>query len=566
MTHIFADEDGAVYKRDPSSTLRSAITLPTGVSVTSPAHRPWGFIYDGALYMGGLWNHNITYYNEPDRLRKAGITAPASAPSLAAGAAGNPVGSMIGYYSFAELDADGNVLAESSLSPASGAVSVTAQKVSWTSIAGTSSDARVTHVILYRQVDGDGLPKEVTKLTIGTTTYTDDVATATLQVEEFNWGDKDGLLDATARGLPPTARYACIFEHCAWYFTWDKTDSRAVYKSRTFEPEAVSSDPIESLVKIPSGKLPLCGVGRSNELMVFCSPNEIWSFRVLDDGLVARDRISDTDSIIAPFGALNVRGIVMWPGPEGYLAYAGGAASEIRNLMSRSNRKRWMEDLEAYPDEFHDGFAFDDGKGKFHFIVSLPESPKTLVYTANYRVMFEYGAPEPIWTRRILDRLEYTGAVLYDSGSRNGYTAWGAEDGHVRKDDPTDTTDDGDTYNKRLTLRKGAVCPDFTGDDSHGATFKELDLFLTNDTCDVVVTCWAGDLGAPDGTAQYTETIPSAQAARDGFTDRDSVHLVLDSCAGKMLHKQIDVDNPDAGFEYLGDAVTFEPFGSQQRG
>lgn len=102
-----------------------------------------------------------------------GITAPASAPTVAAGAAGNPSGTYNCYVRYVDVR-DGHSV-YSNLSPV-GTVTVTSQKIAWSSIA-QSSENRCNKIELWRTISTATSSNKlflVTTLNDGTTSYADD--------------------------------------------------------------------------------------------------------------------------------------------------------------------------------------------------------------------------------------------------------------------------------------------------------------------------------------------------------------------------------------------------------
>ncbi|MFA5340136.1 MAG: hypothetical protein WC332_00020 [Clostridia bacterium] len=111
------------------------------------------------------------------------MPVPTSAPSGAAGAAGNPSGTYYLYYTYLIYFPNGTAV-ETAPSPA-GSVTVTSQKISWTNI--KPCPYAVTGLTVYRKLYrySTGLIETYHVTTIKdntTTTYTDDIADATLEV------------------------------------------------------------------------------------------------------------------------------------------------------------------------------------------------------------------------------------------------------------------------------------------------------------------------------------------------------------------------------------------------
>jgi len=107
---------------------------------------------------------------------EVGITAPASAPSVAVGAAGNLTGDY--QYKVTFVDGDGF---ESNASTASSTVSPSSQKVDLTNIPTGSSDEDVAQRKIYRTTAGGSIFYLLTTITDNTTTtYEDDVVDSNL--------------------------------------------------------------------------------------------------------------------------------------------------------------------------------------------------------------------------------------------------------------------------------------------------------------------------------------------------------------------------------------------------
>lgn len=176
-----------------------------------------------------------------------GIVAPTSAPSVAAGGAGNPNGTY--QYKVTFLNAATGV--ESNGSPASDEVIVVNKEIDLTNIP-VSSDSQVTRRKIYRL--GGTLTDYFLVTTIddnSTTIYTDDI------------GDTDltDLLVET-HDPPPTADKLAEFEG-SLFLTGNPTFPNRVYKSTKYQPEywpassfievGSESDPVQTVVAFTSG-------------------------------------------------------------------------------------------------------------------------------------------------------------------------------------------------------------------------------------------------------------------------------------------------------------------------
>lgn len=135
--------------------------------------------------------------NSLNVVNAAGFAVPDAAPSGALIA-----GSITGTYAYYITFYDENTDTESNPSAQSGSVSPSGQAVRLTNNAtNNSSNSRVTHWRIYRNLDGGTQYYRVATVAIGTTTYDDDNTDATIQANDVL------LLDNTA---PATSTYQCI--------------------------------------------------------------------------------------------------------------------------------------------------------------------------------------------------------------------------------------------------------------------------------------------------------------------------------------------------------------------
>lgn len=107
---------------------------------------------------------------------------PLSAPTIAAGAAGNPTGTQTAYYTYLYRFSNGHQV-ESAPSPASAAVAFASEIISWTgiSVCPKVPTGAVVWRNLYRYSTGIGGINYVTSIENNTaTTYSDDIADATV--------------------------------------------------------------------------------------------------------------------------------------------------------------------------------------------------------------------------------------------------------------------------------------------------------------------------------------------------------------------------------------------------
>lgn len=134
----FVDSDGGL----------TTLTLPTGVELATTTPPRWAII-----------NRYVVLVNTPSQpltidgegtVRPLSPAAPVLAPTVATGSAGSLSGTYSGIrYTYIIKDQAGNLISESGMSPESGSVTVSSQKIAVSSI-GISPDSQVTGRRIYR--------------------------------------------------------------------------------------------------------------------------------------------------------------------------------------------------------------------------------------------------------------------------------------------------------------------------------------------------------------------------------------------------------------------------------
>jgi len=117
MAFYLAQSGTNLYKVDPSTGVGTQLTLPTGVTL-SATRKPRFAILDEQVVMVNSPSRNIAIDAEAN-VRVLVPRAPVEPPALAAGSSTGLTGDYMVRVSFLVLDDDGQVLAESPLSPTS---------------------------------------------------------------------------------------------------------------------------------------------------------------------------------------------------------------------------------------------------------------------------------------------------------------------------------------------------------------------------------------------------------------------------------------------------------------
>jgi len=111
-----------------------------------------------------------------------GVDVPTTAPTVAAGSSGSPDGTYSCYYRYKITLPDGTII-RTALSPVASVI-VTSDKIEWSGIVHSTFEGATTiQAELFRTTSSFAETYLVTTLTSGTTTYSDDLSDATLQLQ-----------------------------------------------------------------------------------------------------------------------------------------------------------------------------------------------------------------------------------------------------------------------------------------------------------------------------------------------------------------------------------------------
>lgn len=512
----------AFYYQTVGSGIFSQVSLPTGVIKTT--RRPRKEEYAQRHYIVSAFSRNLTFIETNSTLVTTGITAPASVPTLASGAAGNPTGSMIGYISFRHKISS-TVVHESSLSAATNTLSVTSQKVEWSSIPATSPDTRVTHVVLYRSVDGAD-PREVVELSLGTTTYSDNIATASL-----------GAVGLTNNDPPPTARFIKKYHDRMWYGSI--ANPERVYYSEIGAPEAVGTS---SYITTRDGEV-ITGLDRvRDQLVVFCRrcTYDIQGYTSDDFNM---SKVHPSVGCIAADAVLNIDERLFFPAEDGVWFYDGAGFTYTMDDI----RTYWRDDYLANTARYNDLTAGRDRT--FHIyrlLLKKTTSPRSFYYCGDYSGI-DKGKPVQ-WLFDIRAREDNTvGEIDNGNGQLESYT--GSCDGFVRKENvDSNADDDGDSYGKALTLTfRTDPFDDVGGGRTDAKTFTDFGAFVKSESNAWTLKLYPGEEDATDALnpAISIEVAASAQSiGSETFIPRSQPPFRLIGVSGVCLAPKITATSP----------------------
>ena len=151
MAFLLTQGSSTLYKMDLSTGTATALTLPTGVTL-STTRKPKFALLNQWVAMVNSPTKNLLI--DPEGTVSVLVPqAPLHGPSMVAGASTGLTGAYLYKISFMVKNSDGDILLESPLSPASASTTLANQNASLTDIA-TSPDSIVTTRRLYRTLSG----------------------------------------------------------------------------------------------------------------------------------------------------------------------------------------------------------------------------------------------------------------------------------------------------------------------------------------------------------------------------------------------------------------------------
>lgn len=551
-----------LYFLQTGATDFTEITLPVGTAGTRL--RPSFQSYRRRIYIQGLFSPSIVI-DEHRNPWRVGIHAPLAAPSVAASGTGL-TGTYIPYLTFVQKDSEGKTIHESNLSAAGATLTLSNQGRSWTSLPTTSMDPRVTHKRGYVSIGG-AAPRLVWERELGTvTTVTESVSDTIVANNTATPVDTDGETVLHARGVPPPARFGHVWRDRLW-LVGDPGDT--VYFSKLFEPESFRVDEDNRFNYIDTlrtkGGESIIGIrGFEDALVLYCVGAE---YAIVGYGPTSFEmrKISSSTTCLSHHAIVDAYGHHLYPTATGTGTRVTPSDGAFRNLMRRTYADQWQTDYATYPRQFENSqAAFDQQGGNYILLTENTGTNKTFSYVIPYDEVVEEGVTDPPILFDIQARRTTCIGVYSQGGAKQPTIVYGDEDGYIRKEDATDADDDGDTYNKALTIRPKHfwLGGDQGGDDNHGGVVAFISEFVKSPNQNFTINGYAGDDDAASGDPQFSKTVQSLDqvAAR---TDKTSHRVSVDRLSGKGVTVEVTASAP-VDFEYRGFNLEYLP-GGQSR-
>lgn len=151
MGFLLVQGGSSLYKIDPSTGTATALTLPTGVTL-STTRKPRFAILNQFVAMVNSPSRNLIIDPE-GTVRLMVPPAPAAAPVLASGGAGNVTGDVRLRCSFVTLGSDGQLYTETALSPVGNVVTLSSNSLAISRVP-ISTDSSISARRIYRNIAG----------------------------------------------------------------------------------------------------------------------------------------------------------------------------------------------------------------------------------------------------------------------------------------------------------------------------------------------------------------------------------------------------------------------------
>lgn len=517
---LFPTETGTLYIKSPGEAVLTQVDIPTGV--IRRGYRTSFARTRRTSILNGRFDPGLAWYDHVSLLRKAGMAVPVTDPSVADNGAGNIDGIVLYYYTWLEMSGS-DELAESSVSGDSNSLTLSSRKTTVT-VPAVPNETRATHVVIYRSDDGD-VPKRVGMVTVGTTTFADNIATGArgLEVPVYS----DGSVIPDSRDPVAFHRFCFSYQRRVWY-AGNLTNPHRAARSLIDEPEAV---PAEVNYLDTLGREAITGIGGFRDQIIFLCSNVIYETQGYEeDDFVVRKLVDGIGGISHHSIAYDEWGRMWFCTQNGAYMYDGQFHHMMANLIGY-----WREEYLADQANFENCVGYIDKQWRTYNIM-IPGRGLFFVGAWHHldpSIQAESDSMQPAWSVDVGDRV-YTAAGVLVEGENLEQVYWGDEDGYLYKANIDDDPDDaGDTYEKQVVIITGHF---YTGDQrggyTRGSAVVDLNLFLKSDVeYDVSVFSGADTAIEGDEPTWGPYTYPATVVA--GQVDNVEKHIRPRRIAGK---------------------------------
>lgn len=506
MIHLFVTLSGSaepytgrVYYRTPGQASYTALTLPSGVSASNV--RPTFLTFRNRTFIIGTFNPGLVF-TEDRKLVTLGLASPKIKHTLGVAAGAY---SLLTYLTYVCKTDSGTELVESAPSYAVETLNAAVPARSWGSLPG-SGDAlgKATHIRGYVGVDGNSA-RRAWERTLPIYSVTEAKPTLAL-----------GSLLNSDRGIPPYTRFAEIYHERLWY-AGSPTYPERIWFSGVGDPENVYGlNFFSTPTKEPVTGLKRCG----DQLLVFCqNSTHVVQGYTLDD-FICRT-IAPSIGCAASWSIQNIHDRVWFMSAMGPYVYDGQFSFAGNKL-----RKYYAAAYAAARADYENGFTVDDRK-QCCYVYSVPLTSgtnRTLKWVAEYKDaepnVGGVGGP-PNWMFDVRARQDTAAGLLSDTAYCDFSVHTGDSTGYVRAENvAANADDDGDTYQKALTIQTGVdMAGDPGGDVQEGRSYSRLWSYVESESNAWRVAAYGGDETALNqATYNWKDDVAASALSGGGHT------------------------------------------------
>jgi len=586
------------------------IPVPYGVSAT--VQRPSEKQYSGRTYIVGMHSQNVLI-DEQMRMSIMGIRPPTEIPTLATGAAGAPSGSMVGYFTYYDAITDersslsgpsapvtcasqrrvwGNIPTRppddkvymDGTTTANAATTITGTGTTFRSlrvgdkialssaptvyamIRSIADDAsltvdraigngttqtfilrvtpRATHVEFWVSVNG-ALPRLIGRRQIGCSALTDNVANGDL-----------GEAFITSFRRMPNGQFNEIY-HDRHAVAGVASARDVLYLSEFNQPEQYAG----LSLRTRNGEDIVALVTVRDYLLVLCPRSSYIVQGYTEDDI--QMQISEPQ-----LGCINHHGIVVIHGRAFIPTHLGLYVFDgAWHFVTLGNEKTWRDAYGADARSWETGFGVDDKENNCYKLQVSSETGSseyfsgygflrvcTRYWVAGYQNVLPQtggGYGQPDWSIDVRGRHDAFATYLAVPGGKRGDLYTGDCSGNIRKDDPTEPTDDGDELYKPVRLRTmWWNHGDPGGGANHGKTLKIADIYLELPDYRPRIWFYGGDEDCErtwDQDALMLRPDTNADSGGD-YTNEGCHHFRLGMVSGRGFVYEIVAGGIDPGY------------------